>query len=60
MALILPINVIQGQILYGKLKGHIELTICVSYKLSSYVSEILAEIDHKSPNWDLSDLENYL
>ena len=24
------------------------------------VSEILAEIDHKGPNWDLSDLENDL
>ena len=42
LTLILPFNVIQGQILSGKLKGH---------NFHSTVSEILAEIDHKGPNW---------
>ena len=35
-ALICPFNAIQSQLLQDKLKGHIRLTICVSYKLLSY------------------------
>ena len=60
LTLIWPFNVIQGQILSGKLKGHIWLTIFISYKLliiRCTVSEILAEIDYKGPNWTFRTLK---
>ena len=42
MTLIWPFNVIQGKMLYGKLKGHIWLTIYVSYKRWRYTVPLIS------------------
>ena len=60
LTLIWPFNDIQGQILSGKLKGHIWLTICYfiqTFIIRCTVSEILAKIDHKGPNWTFLTLK---
>ena len=61
LTLIWPLNDIQGQILSGKLKGHIYM-IYYMYFIQTFIirctiSEILAKIDHKGPNWTFLTLK---
>ena len=59
LTLIWPFNVIQGQILSDKLKGHIWLTLCISYKLWSNLSDVendLLNNSMKSISWQLINI----
>ena len=55
MTLICPFNFIKGQMLQGQLKGHMWLTICISYKLWSYDAPFMRH-NHLKGLWPWFDI----